>query len=123
MSTEEGWLYLAMVIDIASRCMVGWATADRLRADLVTDALTAVCRKCRLTLADDIPLGSWLAADNSPYWQSSWGCACRPAAPGSAGTTHSPNPSSRPPRGHEAVARHDLMVPAKAEQAHTIYLF
>ncbi|MFK0288600.1 DDE-type integrase/transposase/recombinase [Streptomyces sp. NPDC090499] len=26
--TDEGWLYLATVIDIASRSVVGWATAD-----------------------------------------------------------------------------------------------
>ncbi|MDX2648926.1 DDE-type integrase/transposase/recombinase [Streptomyces sp. PA03-1a] len=31
--TEEGWLYLATVIDIASRRVVGWATADHLRTN------------------------------------------------------------------------------------------
>lgn len=36
--TEEGWLYLATVIDIASRRVVGRATADHLRTELVTDA-------------------------------------------------------------------------------------
>jgi transposase InsO family protein len=45
--TDEGWLYLATVIDIASRRVVGWATADHLRTDLVADALTAACRKRR----------------------------------------------------------------------------
>ena len=43
--TEEGWLYLATVIDIASRRVIGWATADHLRTDLVADALTAACRQ------------------------------------------------------------------------------
>jgi transposase InsO family protein len=38
--TWEGWLYLATVIDIASRRVVGFALADHLRAELVTDALT-----------------------------------------------------------------------------------
>ncbi len=38
--TWEGWLYLATVIDIASRRIVGWATADHLRTELVADALT-----------------------------------------------------------------------------------
>jgi transposase InsO family protein len=38
--TWQGWLYLATVIDIASRRVVGWATADHLRTELVTDALT-----------------------------------------------------------------------------------
>lgn len=45
--TEEGWLYLATVIDIASRRVVGWATADHLRTDLVADALRAACRQRR----------------------------------------------------------------------------
>ena len=38
-TTWEGWLYLATVIDIASRRVVGWAMADHLRTDLVADAL------------------------------------------------------------------------------------
>jgi putative transposase len=48
-ATQEGWLYLATVIDIASRRVVGWATADHLRTDLVADALTAACRQRRPT--------------------------------------------------------------------------
>ena len=35
----EGWLYLATVIDIASRRIVGFALADHLRTELVADAL------------------------------------------------------------------------------------
>ncbi|MCG3750487.1 IS3 family transposase [Amycolatopsis sp. Poz14] len=37
--TWEGWLYLATVIDLGSRRVVGWATADHLRTDLIADAL------------------------------------------------------------------------------------
>jgi transposase InsO family protein len=37
--TWEGWLYLATVIDIASRRVVGFALAERLRTELVADAL------------------------------------------------------------------------------------
>jgi transposase InsO family protein len=37
--TWEGWLYLATVIDLASRKVVGFAMADHMRADLVCDAL------------------------------------------------------------------------------------
>jgi putative transposase len=36
--TWEGWLYLATVIDLASRRVVGWAMAEHMRADLVCDA-------------------------------------------------------------------------------------
>jgi putative transposase len=38
-ATWEGWLYLATVIDIASRRVVGYALAEHLRTELVTDAL------------------------------------------------------------------------------------
>jgi transposase InsO family protein len=37
--TWEGWLYLATVIDIASRRVVGYAVADHLRTQLAADAL------------------------------------------------------------------------------------
>ncbi len=39
-ATWEGWAYLATVIDLASRRVVGWALADHMRTELVTDALT-----------------------------------------------------------------------------------
>jgi transposase InsO family protein len=37
--TWEGWLFLATVIDIASRRVVGYAMADHLRTELIADAL------------------------------------------------------------------------------------
>jgi putative transposase len=37
--TWEGWLYLVAVQDIYSRRIVGWAMADHMRTELVTDAL------------------------------------------------------------------------------------
>ena len=37
--TWEGWAYLATVIDLASRRVVGWALADHMRTELVQDAL------------------------------------------------------------------------------------
>src|SRR5258708_35490687 len=37
--TYQGWLYLAAVIDLFSRKIVGWAMADHLRADLPLAAL------------------------------------------------------------------------------------
>jgi putative transposase len=37
--TWDGWAYLATVIDLHSRAVVGWAIADHMRTDLVTDAL------------------------------------------------------------------------------------
>lgn len=37
--TREGWLYLAVVIDLFARRVVGWATGDRLHRDLALKAL------------------------------------------------------------------------------------
>lgn len=38
--TTEGWMYLAGVMDLCSRKIVGWAMADHMRVHLVSDALT-----------------------------------------------------------------------------------
>lgn len=37
--TAEGWLYLAVVIDLYSRRVVGWAASDRMKKDLAITAL------------------------------------------------------------------------------------
>jgi transposase InsO family protein len=37
----DSWLYLATVIDIGSRRLIGWSIADHLRTELISDALTA----------------------------------------------------------------------------------
>jgi transposase InsO family protein len=37
--TSTGWLYLAVVIDLGSRRIVGWSLADHMRSELVVDAL------------------------------------------------------------------------------------
>ena len=46
--TWEGWAYLATVIDLASRRVVGWAMADNMETDLVADAL-------RMAIAERAP--------------------------------------------------------------------
>jgi putative transposase len=38
--THEGWLFLAAVVDLCSRRVVGWSMRPDLRADLVVDALS-----------------------------------------------------------------------------------
>lgn len=37
--TQEGWLYLAVVIDLYSRKVVGWSMSSRMKASLACDAL------------------------------------------------------------------------------------
>jgi putative transposase len=38
--TGEGWLYLAVVLDLFSRAIVGWATSSTINAELVVDAVS-----------------------------------------------------------------------------------
>jgi putative transposase len=47
-ATDEGWLYLAVVLDLYSRLVVGWSMSERMTATLVCDALRmAVFRRRR----------------------------------------------------------------------------
>jgi transposase InsO family protein len=43
--TAEGWLYLATVIDLYSRKIVGWSMDDNMRVSLVNDALKMAIRR------------------------------------------------------------------------------
>jgi len=93
--TWEGWLFLATVIDIASRRVVGFAMADHLRTELVTDALSnAVAARGpspgMIFHSDyaNTPLPTSLP---SPPTARS---PCRSGAPASAGTTPWPKASS-----------------------------
>ena len=42
--TRQGWMYLAVVLDLYSRKVVGWALAERMTVSLVCDALDAAVR-------------------------------------------------------------------------------
>jgi len=42
--TKEGWLYLAVILDIFNRKIVGWSMKSRLTRDLVVDAFTMAVR-------------------------------------------------------------------------------
>lgn len=44
-STEEGWLYVATLLDAYSRRVVGWSMTDHLRTDLALDALVLALRR------------------------------------------------------------------------------
>lgn len=39
-ATGEGWLYLAVVLDLFNREVIGWSIKPRMSAEIVTDALT-----------------------------------------------------------------------------------
>ena len=46
--SDEGWLYLAVVLDLYSRKVIGWAMSERMTASLVCDALSMALwrRRC-----------------------------------------------------------------------------
>ena len=46
--TDEGWLYLAVVLDLFARVVVGWSMADRMTTTLVADALKMALYKRKL---------------------------------------------------------------------------
>ncbi|CAI7977278.1 transposase [Frankia sp. Hr75.2] len=47
--TGEGWLYLATVIDLYSRKVVGWSMANHMRTELIIDAFTMAASRTTLT--------------------------------------------------------------------------
>lgn len=64
--TAEGWLYLAVVIDLYSRQIVGWSMADNMRTELVNHALRMAIwkRKPQKGLLWHTDRGSQYAADS-----------------------------------------------------------
>ena len=51
--TREGWLYLCAIIDLYSRAVVGWSMSERMKGDLVFNAL-------EMALLRRVPAGSVL---------------------------------------------------------------
>ena len=47
--TGEGWLYLAVVIDLFSRRVVGWSMQTLMSRKLIIDALEMACSSVELT--------------------------------------------------------------------------
>jgi transposase InsO family protein len=45
--TREGWLYLAIVLDLASRLVVGWSMGETLESSLAVDALNMALQRRR----------------------------------------------------------------------------
>jgi putative transposase len=45
--TDEGWLYLAAVLDLATRKVVGWSMRDHIRTELTTAALMMAAQRQR----------------------------------------------------------------------------
>ena len=95
--TGEGWLYLATVIDLATRMVVGWQLAAHMRTTLVTDALQMAIDGGHVT-PDAIfhsDRGTQYTSAEFDVFTAKNGIRRAWAEPGCAGTTPPPNPSSR----------------------------
>lgn len=99
LKTGEGWLYLATVIDLATRMVVGWQLATHMRTSLIVDALKMAIDGGHLE-ADAI-FHSDRGTPGSTPRRSSRGSATTTTSaeasdgPGCAGTTPPPRASSR----------------------------
>ena len=93
--TWLGWLYLATVIDIASRRVAGYALAGHLRAELVADALANAVAARDPAPRGDLPFRPGVPAQytSAAFADLASDCAVTLShgAPGSAGTTLFPN--------------------------------
>jgi len=45
--TREGWLYLAAILDVFNRKIIGWSMDNRLSHEILADALRKAIRQCR----------------------------------------------------------------------------
>jgi len=53
--TSEGWLYLAVILDVCSRRIVGWGMSGRLLDDLVTSAVKQAIGRRRVRISPKFP--------------------------------------------------------------------
>ncbi|MCW3817837.1 IS3 family transposase [Micromonospora sp. DR5-3] len=90
-NTWEGWLYLATVIDLASRRVVGWAVADHLRTDLVDAAFSPTPSSGAGPPPgwSSTPIAGNTPVPSTPASRHATACGYRWAGAGGAGTTSS----------------------------------
>jgi transposase InsO family protein len=76
--TDEGWLYLAITMDLFNREVVGWSLKPRMTADIVTDALTMAWfrRKPAMGLIHHSDRGSQYASEAFQAKLKEYGMAC-----------------------------------------------
>ncbi len=69
--TWQGWLYLAVIVDLFSRKIVGWSTRPTIHRELVLDAVLMAVRRRR-------PRGTLIHSDQgTQYGSDAWRRFCR----------------------------------------------
>lgn len=96
LKTGEGWLYLATVIDLATRMVVGWQTASHMRTSLIVDALAMAidAGHVRRDAVFHSDRGANTPQPSSPRSAGANTSEPASAAPARAGITPQPNRSS-----------------------------
>ncbi len=61
--TSEGWLYLAVILDLHSRRVIGWAVSNRMKRDL---AIRALKMAIAFRVAPEISGGTQKAPQGAP---------------------------------------------------------
>ena len=76
--TQEGWLYVAAVLDLCSRMVIGWSMADHLKTELVADALQMAFRRrnSSLSVLHHSDRGVQYASGDYQKLLKAHGCAC-----------------------------------------------
>ena len=76
--TDEGWLYLAVVLDLFNREVIGWSIKARMTADLATDALRMAWFRRRPApgVLHHSDRGSQYASDAFQQQMSAYGMTC-----------------------------------------------
>ncbi len=71
--TAEGWLYLAVVIDLYSRAVIGWSMKSSLARELAMDALLmAIWRRRPVSAYARWPLEAHCLPQRPPYRSCTW---------------------------------------------------
>lgn len=83
-TTQEGWLYLAVLVDLYSRRIVGWAMGGRVTTALPHTALTMAVqqRQVESGLLHHSDRGSQYAAQDYQQQLTVWGIQCSMSRPG-----------------------------------------
>ena len=79
LKTQSGWVYLAIVLDLFSTQVVGWAIDDSMKTELCAQALTMAYwrRKPKKGLLHHSARGSQYASDDYQRLLSKYGMLCR----------------------------------------------
>jgi transposase InsO family protein len=65
--THSGWVYVAFVVDVFSRCIVGWQVSTSLRSDLAIDALEMAIHRRRTTTCPSWSITATAEFNTSPF--------------------------------------------------------